>query len=94
MRVGKQFRTTVHARFGGNTPLLFLSPPIEKIFCKKFQTYVLYSAHLWSAPLSSMDDFIPEVDENVPLPASALEAMPPLSAMEEVEMRGRTLRVS
>ena len=40
-----------------------------------------------------MDDLIPEVDENVPLPASALEAMPPLSAMEEVEMRGRTLKM-
>ena len=83
----------MHARFGGNTPLAFSKSPIEKIFCKKFWTYVLYSTHLWSAPLSSMDDFIPEVDENVPLPASALEAMPPLSAMEEVEMRGRTLKM-
>ncbi len=44
-------------------------------------------------PLSSMDDLIPEVDENVPLPASAAEAMPPLSAMEEVQMRGRTLKM-
>lgn len=44
-------------------------------------------------PLSSMDDLIPEVDENVPLPASALEAMPPLSATEEVLMRGRTLKM-
>lgn len=40
-----------------------------------------------------MDDLIPEVDENVPLPASAAEAMPPLSAMEEVQMRGRTLKM-
>lgn len=54
---------------------------------------MLYFAHLWSAPLSSMDDLIPEVDENVPLPVSALEAMPPLSAMEEVQMRGRTLKM-
>lgn len=56
--------------------------------------YFWYITHISGVhPLSSMDDLIPEVDENVPLPASAAEAMPPLSAMEEVQMRGRTLKM-
>ena len=74
-------------------PLLFLSPPPKKFFAKNFGLMCYISPISGVHPLSSMDDFIPEVDENVPLPASALEAMPPLSAMEEVEMRGRTLKM-
>ena len=38
-------------------------------------------------------DHIPEVDSDVPLPASATEAMPDLSPREELEMRARTVKM-
>jgi hypothetical protein len=37
--------------------------------------------------------YYPEIDENVPLPASALEALPELSPTEELEMRARTIKM-
>lgn len=40
-----------------------------------------------SHPFSGL---IPEIDEHVPLPASALEALPPLTPFEEAEMKIRT----
>jgi hypothetical protein len=36
---------------------------------------------------------IPDVEENVPLPASATEAMPELSAKEELDMMARTAKM-
>lgn len=38
-------------------------------------------------------DHIPEVDSDIPLPASATEAMPDLSPREELEMRARTVKM-
>lgn len=37
--------------------------------------------------------YFPEVEENIPLPASAGEAMPKLSPTEELEMRARTIKL-
>jgi vacuolar-type H+-ATPase subunit I/STV1 len=39
------------------------------------------------------DVLIPEIDENVPLPANAAEALPELSAEAEIEMRARTIKL-
>ena len=36
---------------------------------------------------------MPNVDADIPLPASATEAMPPLSPKEELEMRARTVKM-
>jgi hypothetical protein len=36
---------------------------------------------------------IPDIEEDIPLPASATEAMPELSIHEEVDMRARTLKL-
>lgn len=38
-------------------------------------------------------DHVPDVQSDVPLPASAAEAMPDLSAREELEMRARTIKM-
>lgn len=41
-----------------------------------------------------MDDLlVPDIDENIPLPASAAEAMPSLSPFEELDMRARTVKL-
>ena len=40
-----------------------------------------------------MQDLIPEIDSHVPLPASAVDAMPELSPREELEMRARTVKL-
>jgi len=42
-----------------------------------------------------MDDcqIIPPLDEDIPLPASALEALPELSPQEELQMRARTIKL-
>lgn len=40
-----------------------------------------------------MNVIIPNIDEDIPLPASALEAMPNLSPHEELEMRARTIKL-
>ena len=40
-----------------------------------------------------MQTVIPEIDENVPLPRNAAEAMPSLSPKEELDMRARTIKV-
>jgi hypothetical protein len=40
-----------------------------------------------------MNELIPDVDADVPLPASATEAMPELSPREELEMRARTVKM-
>ena len=39
------------------------------------------------------DVLIPEIDENIPLPANAAEALPNLTPEAEVEMRARTIRL-
>lgn len=44
-------------------------------------------------PFSSMDDFIPDIESNIPLPDSAREALPELSPREELEMRARTVKM-
>jgi hypothetical protein len=40
-----------------------------------------------------MQDLVPNIDANVPIPASATEAMPELSVKEELEMRARTVKM-
>lgn len=41
-----------------------------------------------------MDEYLsPDIDSNVPLPASATEAMPELSPQEELEMRANTVKM-
>ena len=37
--------------------------------------------------------YLPEIEENIPLPANATEAMPVLSPTEELEMRARTIKL-
>jgi len=39
------------------------------------------------------DVLIPEIDENIPLPANAAEALPELSPEAEIEMRARTIKL-
>jgi hypothetical protein len=39
------------------------------------------------------DVLIPEIEENVPLPANAADALPDLTPEAEVEMRARTIRL-
>ena len=38
-------------------------------------------------------EYIPEIDEDIPIPSRAAEAMPDLSPAEELEMRARTLKM-
>jgi hypothetical protein len=40
-----------------------------------------------------MQELFPDIDSDVPLPASATEAMPQLSDREELEMRARTIKL-
>ena len=40
-----------------------------------------------------MNVIIPNIDEDIPLPASALDAMPELSPQEELAMRARTIKL-
>jgi hypothetical protein len=40
-----------------------------------------------------MLEHIPDIEENVPLPVSVADAMPPLSAKEELEMMARTAKL-
>ena len=40
-----------------------------------------------------MDYITPDIDSNIPLPASATEAMPDLSPQEELDMRARTIKM-
>lgn len=44
-------------------------------------------------PFSSMIELVPDIDEDIPLPSSATEAMPYLTSREELEMRGRTIKL-
>jgi hypothetical protein len=39
------------------------------------------------------DVLIPEIDENIPLPANAAEALPELSPEAEIKMRARTIKL-
>jgi len=38
-------------------------------------------------------EYVPDIDHDVPLPANATEAMPELSAREELDMRARTVKL-
>jgi hypothetical protein len=40
-----------------------------------------------------MNEFVPDIDEDIPLPFRAADALPELSAHEEVEMRARTIKL-
>ena len=40
-----------------------------------------------------MQELVPDIDSNIPLPASVTEAMPELSPKEELEMRARTIKL-
>jgi len=40
-----------------------------------------------------MNTLLPNIEEDIPLPASALEAMPDLTPQEEIEMRARTIKL-
>jgi hypothetical protein len=40
-----------------------------------------------------MNTLLPDIEEDIPLPASALEAMPDLTPQEEIEMRARTIKL-
>ena len=41
-----------------------------------------------------MQELVPDIESDVPLPASATEAMPDLSPKEELEMRARTVKLN
>jgi hypothetical protein len=40
-----------------------------------------------------MIELVPEIDSNIPIPASVAEAMPELSPQEELDMRARTVKM-
>lgn len=40
-----------------------------------------------------MQTFVPEIEDNIPLPANATEAMPDLTPHEELNMRARTIKL-
>lgn len=40
-----------------------------------------------------MLEFVPDIDDDVPLPERAAEALPPMSPAEELEMRARTIKL-
>lgn len=40
-----------------------------------------------------IDMLVPDIDEGIPLPARAVDAMPSLSPREELEMRARTIKL-
>lgn len=40
-----------------------------------------------------MEILIPEIEENIPLPANAVEALPDLTPEQEIEMRARTIKL-
>lgn len=40
-----------------------------------------------------MDPYVPEIELNIPIPASFKEALPDLSAREELEMRANTIKL-
>lgn len=40
-----------------------------------------------------MNTLLPDIEEDIPLPASAYEAMPNLTPQEEIEMRARTIKL-
>jgi hypothetical protein len=40
-----------------------------------------------------MQPLVPDIEENLPLPASVVEAMPTLSLKEELDMRARTIKL-
>ena len=48
---------------------------------------------LRSAPLPPMIELVPEIDSNIPIPASIAEAMPELSPQDELDMRARTVKM-
>ena len=39
------------------------------------------------------DILIPDIEDNIPLPANAVDALPELTPEQEVEMRARTIKV-
>jgi hypothetical protein len=40
-----------------------------------------------------MYEFVPDIEDNIPLPANAIEAMPELSPQDELNMRARTMKL-
>lgn len=42
---------------------------------------------------ATMQPLVPDIEENLPLPASVVEAMPTLSLKEELDMRARTIKL-
>lgn len=42
---------------------------------------------------ANIAEYVPDIDHDVPLPANATEAMPELSAREELDMRARTVKL-
>lgn len=40
-----------------------------------------------------MQEFVPDIEENIPLPSRAAEAMPELTPKEELDMRARTIKL-
>ena len=53
-----------------------------------------YAVHNSVRPQKAdMNTLLPDIEEDIPLPASALEAMPDLTPQEEIEMRARTIKL-
>ena len=40
----------------------------------------------------NVDAFVPDIEEGLPLPSNALEALPDLTSTEEIEMRAKTIK--
>jgi len=88
--------------------LLWKLPPESRHFAKHPPSLFLESRFLWVLDITSfsailretvegdfayaMDGYIPQIEENVPLPANAKEAFPDLSPAEELNARAATIK--
>ena len=62
-----------------------------------FTLGLLLNRYLFLSPyfcyIGDMHQYVPEIEEDIPLPANAMEALPPLTSHQEVEMRARTIKM-
>jgi hypothetical protein len=71
--------------------IIFVGKAAQRIF--SLRTNSQPNTLLTECHFPPMQDFVPDINANVPLPASATEAMPELSVKEELEMRARTVKM-
>ena len=67
----------------------YIEPPRYLIW---YHAVFLYIYFVLSTPMTDTV-LVPEIDENIPLPANAAEALPELSLEAEIQMRARTIKL-